>query len=94
MNKVVLMGRLTRDPEIRYSGGENSTAVGNYTLAVDRRFKRDNEPPADFDAFVLAKLQSLLRSICDRAQRSLSADGSRREATQIEMAIRYIRQIL
>lgn len=48
MNKVVLMGRLTRDPEIRYSGGENSTAVGNYTLAVDRRFKRDNEPPADF----------------------------------------------
>ena len=48
MNKVVLMGRLTRDPEIRYSGGENSTAVGNYTLAVDRRFKRDNEPSADF----------------------------------------------
>lgn len=48
MNKVVLMGRLTRDPEIRYSGGENSTAVGNYTLAVDRRFKRDGEPSADF----------------------------------------------
>ena len=48
MNKVVLMGRLTRDPEVRYSGGENATAVGNYTLAVDRRFKRDGEPSADF----------------------------------------------
>lgn len=48
MNKVVLVGRLTRDPEIRYSQGENSTAVGRYTLAVDRRFKRDNEQTADF----------------------------------------------
>lgn len=48
MNKVILMGRLTRDPEVRYSAGENATAVGNYTLAVDRRFKRDGEPSADF----------------------------------------------
>lgn len=37
MNKVVLMGRLTKDPEIRYSQGENSIAIGRYTLAVDRR---------------------------------------------------------
>lgn len=48
MNKVILMGRLTRDPDIRYSAGENSTAVARYTLAVDRRFKRDGEPTADF----------------------------------------------
>lgn len=48
MNKVILMGRLTRDPEVRYSQGENSTAVARYTLAVDRRFKRDGEPDADF----------------------------------------------
>ena len=40
MNKVILMGRLTRDPEIRYSSGENQTAIARYTLAVDRRFKR------------------------------------------------------
>ena len=40
MNKVILMGRLTRDPEVRYSqGGENSLAIARYTLAVDRRFK-------------------------------------------------------
>ena len=48
MNKVILMGRLTRDPDIRYSAGENSTALARYTLAVDRRFKRDGEPTADF----------------------------------------------
>lgn len=48
MNKVVLVGRLTRDPEVRYTQGENQTAIARYTLAVDRRFKRDGEPKADF----------------------------------------------
>ena len=48
MNKVILIGRLTRDPEIRYSQGASSTAVGSFSIAVDRRFKRDGEPDADF----------------------------------------------
>ena len=50
MNKVILMGRLTRDPEVRYSQGESSTAIARYTLAVDRRFRRngDGEQNADF----------------------------------------------
>jgi single-strand DNA-binding protein len=49
MNKVILMGRLTRDPEVRYSQGDNATAVARYTLAVDRRFNRNNdEQTADF----------------------------------------------
>lgn len=48
MNKVILMGRLTRDPEIRYSQGDNAMAVARYSLAVDRRFKRDGEATADF----------------------------------------------
>ncbi|MBQ8663519.1 MAG: single-stranded DNA-binding protein [Eubacterium sp.] len=49
MNKVILMGRLTRDPEVRYSQGEQSTAVARYTIAVDRRFKRDGDAQtADF----------------------------------------------
>lgn len=48
MNKVILMGRLTRDPEIRYSTGNSPTAIARYTLAVDRRFKRDGEQNADF----------------------------------------------
>jgi single-strand DNA-binding protein len=49
MNKVILMGRLTRDPEVRYSQGDQATAVARYTLAVDRRFRRDGEQQtADF----------------------------------------------
>ena len=48
MNKVILMGRLTRDPEVRYSAGNNSMAVARYTLAGDRRFRRDGENNADF----------------------------------------------
>lgn len=48
MNKVILMGRLTRDPEVRYSQGASQTAVGRFTIAVDRRFKREGEPDADF----------------------------------------------
>ena len=53
MNKVILMGRLTRDPEVRYSAGENSLAIARYTLAVDRRFKRDGEATADFISCVV-----------------------------------------
>ncbi|MCR4840419.1 MAG: single-stranded DNA-binding protein [Lachnospiraceae bacterium] len=48
MNKVILMGRLTRDPEVRYSQNGNNTAVCRYSLAVDRRFKREGQPEADF----------------------------------------------
>ena len=49
MNRVILIGRLTRDPEVRYSQGENATAVARYSLAVERRFNRNNdEQTADF----------------------------------------------
>ena len=48
MNKVILMGRLTRDPEVRYSQGDNATAIARFTLAVDRRIKRDNEASVDY----------------------------------------------
>ena len=50
MNKVILMGRLTRDPEVRYSQGDSQMAIAKYTLAVDRRFQRNNSDgqTADF----------------------------------------------
>ena len=48
MNKAILMGRLTRDPDVRYSAGDQPTAVARYTLAVDRRFKREGDQQADF----------------------------------------------
>ena len=48
MNKVILIGRITKDTETRVSQGDNPTYITRYTLAVDRRFKRDGEPSADF----------------------------------------------
>lgn len=48
MNKVILMGRLTRDPEVRWSQGESAMAIARYSLAVDRKFKREGEADADF----------------------------------------------
>ena len=48
MNKVILLGNLTRDPEIRQSQGENSLAIARFTIAVNRRFPRQGEPDADF----------------------------------------------
>lgn len=48
MNKVILIGRLTADPDVRYAQNDNQTCIARYTLAVDRRFKRDDEQNADF----------------------------------------------
>lgn len=50
MNKVILMGRLTRDPDVRYSAGENATAIAKFSIAVDRRVRRQNDQ-ADADFF-------------------------------------------
>lgn len=47
MNKIILMGRLTRDPEVRYGGAQNM-AIARFSIAVDRRFKREGQPDADF----------------------------------------------
>lgn len=47
MNKIILMGRLTREPEVRYANGENATAIARYTLAVDRKYNREQQS-ADF----------------------------------------------
>ena len=56
MNKVIMMGRLTRDPEVRYSQGASQTAVARFSLAVDRRWKREGEPDADlFNCTVFGK---------------------------------------
>ena len=48
MNKVIIIGRVVRDAEIRYSQGESSTCIARYTLAVDRKFKQEGQPTADF----------------------------------------------
>ena len=48
MNKTTLLGRLTKDPEVRYTQGEQPVAIARYTLAVDRKYKKEGEPTADF----------------------------------------------
>ena len=48
MNKVIEIGRLVKDPDMRYSQGANATCVARYTLAVDRKFKQEGQPTADF----------------------------------------------
>ena len=83
MNKVILMGRLTRDPEVRYSQGENPTAIARYTLAVDRRFSRNNSDgaTADFISCVaFEEAESSLKSICAREPRSPLREEFRRAA--------------
>ena len=95
MNKVILMGRLTRDPEIRYSQGDNPTAVARYTLAVDRRFRRggDGEQTADFIGcvafgrsaeFAEKYFHQGIEGCCDRtdSDRKLLPTGMDRRSTQ------------
>lgn len=94
MNKVILMGRLTRSPEVRYSQGAEPVAVARYTLAVNRRFKRKDEPEADFIPCVaLGKSgefaekyfrKGQLVAVTGRLQvRSWDKDGERRYATEV-----------
>lgn len=76
MNKVILMGRLARDPEIRYTQGENSMVVARFTLAVDRRFKRDNQPTADFISCIcFRKTAEFVEKYCKKGTK-LAVDGS------------------
>lgn len=76
MNKVILMGRLTRDPEIRYSQGEKSTAVARFSLAVDRKFKQEGQPTADFiNCLAFGKRAEFLEKYCKKGTK-LVVEGS------------------
>lgn len=94
MNKVILMGRLVKEPEVRYSQGAESFAIARYTLAVNRRFKRQGEPEADFiNCVAFGKTgefaekyfkKGQLVAITGRLQvRSWDKDGERRYATEV-----------
>ena len=79
MNKAIEIGRLTRDPEVRYSQG-NNTAVARYTIAVDRKFKRE----------CLENRRSLPRSISEKEQKLLFLEESQQEVIQTRMVRKYI----
>lgn len=93
MNKVILMGRLTRDPDVRYSAGENSTAVARYTLAVDRRFRRDGDSAtADFIGCVAFYCQAEFAEKYPRQGTKIAITAFRPEATPTVKARRSTRQ--
>lgn len=76
MNKVILMGRLTRDPDVRYSQGERTTAVARFSLAVDRKFKQDGQPTADFiSCLALGKRAEFVEKYCRKGTK-LVVEGS------------------
>ena len=54
MNKIILLGRLVRDPEIRYSNSANPTAIARYTLAVKREYSKEGQKDTDFIASLLS----------------------------------------
>ena len=100
MNKVILMGRLAREPEVRYSQGTEPIAVARYTLAVNRRFKRKDELEADFIPCVaFGKAgefaekyfkKGQMVSVVGRLQvRSWDKDGERRWSTDVIVEEQY-----
>ena len=100
MNKVILMGRLTREPEVRYSQGAEPLAVARYTLAVNRRFKRKDEQEADFIPCVAFGKsgefaekyfrKGQLVAVTGRLQvRSWDKDGERRYTTEVIIEEQY-----
>lgn len=76
MNKVLIIGRLTRDPEIRYSQGDNATSIGRISLAVDRRFKQEGQPTSDFiNCLAFGKKAEFLEKYCQKGTK-LVIEGS------------------
>ena len=100
MNKVILMGRLAREPEVRYSQGTEPLAIARYTLAVNRRFKRQGAPEADFINCVAFGetgefaekyfKKGQMVSVVGRLQvRSWDKDGERRWTTEVIVEEQY-----
>lgn len=96
MNRAILMGRLTRDPEVRYTSGERSMAVARYTLACDRRGRNNSgeQQTADFINIVaFDKAGEFAERISARACAFWCLEESRLAATQIKKARRSTRRI-
>lgn len=67
MNKVILLGRIVRDPDIKYTQGDNTMCVAKFSLAVDRKFKQDGQPTADFiNCVAFGKTAEVLEKYCTK----------------------------
>ena len=94
MNKVILMGRLTRDAEVRYSQGESSSAIARFTLAVDRRFHRRIRQRISLVVLHLARQQSFWRDLAAREPSLFSRVISRQAVIQTRMDSAFTPQML
>lgn len=94
MNKVILMGRLTRDPEVKYSQGDNATAIARFTLAVERRIKRDNEASADFiNCVSFGRSAEFAEKYFRKGTKIVICGRIQTEAIRIKMGRKYIQLI-
>lgn len=100
MNKCILLGNVVKDPEMRFSQGEKPISIARYSLAVERRFKRDGEPAADFVSCVALGKQGEFAekflkkgtkiSVVGRLQvRSWDDNGTKRYATEVIVEEHY-----
>lgn len=95
MNKVILMGRLTRDPEIRYSQGNDQMAIARYTLAVDRRFNRNGDQTADFiNCVAFGRSAEFAEKYLKQGTKIVATEESRQAVIPIKMETKYIQQML
>lgn len=95
MNKVVLMGRLTRDPDVRYSQGETPLAIARYTLAVDRRFKRNGEQDADFiNCVAFGRTAEFAEKYLKQGTKMVVLEESRQVVIQTVMELKFTQQKL
>lgn len=74
MNKVVLIGRLTKDPEVRYGGENNDKAVSRFTVAVDRKFKTENQSADFINCIAFGKTAEFIEKYFTKGMR-IAADG-------------------
>lgn len=69
MNTVILLGRLSRDPEMRYAQGDQGTAIASFSLAVDRRYKKEGQPTADFiNCKAFGKTAEIIGKYCTKGK--------------------------
>lgn len=94
MNKVILMGRLTRDPEIRWTQGQDQMCIARFTLAVDRRQRRqDGQQAADFPSCTaFGKSAEFCEKYLKKGTKVASQDAFRRDPTRTATGRRYTRQ--
>ena len=94
MNRVILMGRLTKNPEIKYAGKDNDMAVARYTLAVNRKYKRDGEQEADFISCVtFGKSAEFAQKYLHKGMRIVIGVASALAVIRIRMERRFIPQM-